>query len=53
MNKRRLDVGMAEVVTDLYPRVPLDLGTNLDLLGSIPGGIEEGMEVAQGRAHDE
>ncbi|MEE7490418.1 hypothetical protein [Methylobacterium oryzae] len=52
MDERRLDAGVAEVVTGLlHLRRTLDPATYLDLLGAIMVEIEEGMEVALERRH--
>lgn len=52
MDERRLDAGVAEVVTGLlHLRRTLDPATYLDLLGAIMVEIEEGMEIALERRH--
>ena len=52
MDERRIDAGVAEVVTGLlHLRRTLDPATYLDLLGAIMVEIEEGMEVALESRH--
>lgn len=52
MDERRLDAGVAEVVTGLlHLRRTLDPSTYMDLLGAIMVEIEEGMEFALENRH--
>lgn len=52
MDERRIDAGVAEVVTGLlHLRRTLDPATYLDLLGAIMVEIEEGLEIALEKEH--